>query len=114
MPKRILYDRFRRQPDARTRHARAPRTGRINPRRPIGRTLVLVDRRSITREHRATPDGKRPLEHARFRRIESVSPRNNVHHFRLTALSDIDAEFHRWLAEAYAVGEQKHLRAGGA
>jgi hypothetical protein len=53
------------------------------------------------------------IEHPRFRRIESLSPRNHVHHFRLTASTDIDAEFRRWLAQAYAVGEQKHLRDSG-
>lgn len=51
----------------------------------------------------------RRLEHPRFRRIETFSPRNHVHHFRLTTLADIDAEFRRWLKEAYAVGEQRHL-----
>lgn len=51
----------------------------------------------------------RRLEHPRFRRIETISPRNHVHHFRLTSLSDIDAELAAWLREAYAVGEQRHL-----
>jgi hypothetical protein len=51
----------------------------------------------------------RRLEHPRFRRIETISPRNHVHHFRLTSLSDTDAELAAWLREAYAVGEQRHL-----
>jgi hypothetical protein len=51
----------------------------------------------------------RRIEHPRFRRVESLSPRNHVHHFRLTTPADIDAEFRRWLTEAYAVGEQGHL-----
>lgn len=52
----------------------------------------------------------RRIDHPRFRRIESLSARNHVHHFRLHDVSDIDDEFRRWLAEAYAVGEQRHLR----
>lgn len=51
----------------------------------------------------------RRLEHPRFRRIETISPRNHVHHFRLTSVSDVDAELAAWLGEAYAVGEQRHL-----
>ena len=52
----------------------------------------------------------RRFEHPRFRKIETISPRNHVHHFRLMSASDVDAEFETWLREAYAVGEQKHLR----
>lgn len=51
----------------------------------------------------------RRLEHPRFRRIETISVRNHVHNFRLTSLSDVDAELAAWLREAYAVGEQRHL-----
>jgi Domain of unknown function (DUF5655) len=51
----------------------------------------------------------RRLESPRFRRIETLSPRNHVHSFRLTCLDDIDEEFMAWLAEAYQVGEQRHL-----
>jgi len=52
----------------------------------------------------------RRLEHPRFRKIETFSPRNHVHHFRLTRPQDIDETFREWLREAYAVGEQRHLR----
>ena len=51
----------------------------------------------------------RRLEHPRFRSVETFSPRNHVHFFRLTSPADIDAEFCGWLAEAYTVGEQRHL-----
>jgi hypothetical protein len=51
----------------------------------------------------------RRLEHPRFRGIDTISPRNHVHHFRLTSLSDVDQEFEIWMKEAYAVGEQRHL-----
>src|SRR5215472_10502056 len=50
----------------------------------------------------------RRLDSPRFRRIETISPRNHVHSFRLTTLDDIDEEFVAWLAEAYQVGEQRH------
>jgi hypothetical protein len=52
----------------------------------------------------------RRLEHPRFRSVQSLSPRNHVHAFRLTTPEEVDAEFRAWLAEAYAVGEQRHLR----
>ena len=52
----------------------------------------------------------RRYQHPRFRQIQTISPRNHVHTFRLTAGADIDDDFRGWLAEAYLVGEQKHLR----
>lgn len=55
----------------------------------------------------------RGLENPRFRRIESFSPRNHVHHFRLASVDEIDRELRSWLREACAVGEQKHLQARG-
>ena len=51
----------------------------------------------------------RRLESPRFRKIESFSPRNHAHHFRLETVADVDSEFGRWMKEGYAVGEQKHL-----
>jgi hypothetical protein len=51
----------------------------------------------------------RRLEHPRFRSVVTISPRNHVHAFRLERPDDVDAEFRAWLAEAYAVGEQRHL-----
>jgi hypothetical protein len=52
----------------------------------------------------------RRLEHPRFRKIETFSPRNHVHVFRLTSPNDVDATFAAWMREAYAVGGQAHLR----
>ena len=52
----------------------------------------------------------RRLEHERFGRIQTISPRNHVHVFRLVRRSDIDADFRAWLAEAYLVGKQEHLK----
>jgi hypothetical protein len=51
----------------------------------------------------------RRLENARFHKIESISRRNHVHHFRISSLEQLDAEVVDWLREAYQVGEQKHL-----
>jgi len=50
----------------------------------------------------------RRLEHSRLR-VELVPPRHYVHRLVLRTPSDIDAEVRSWLAEAYAVGEQRHL-----
>jgi len=51
----------------------------------------------------------RQLEHPRFRKIETFSPRNHVHVFRLEQPGDVDDTFVAWMREAYAVGEQRHL-----
>jgi hypothetical protein len=45
----------------------------------------------------------------RFRRIETFSPRNHLHAFRFERVEDVDAEVSSWLAEAYQVGQQRHL-----
>ena len=52
----------------------------------------------------------RRLELPRFTKIESFSPRNHLHAFRLHAPSDIDDELREVLAEAYRVGKQEHIR----
>jgi Domain of unknown function (DUF5655) len=54
----------------------------------------------------------RPVASPWFLRVDTYSPRNVVHAFRLTSPADVDAEFAGWLAEAYRVGAQEHLRAG--
>ena len=51
----------------------------------------------------------RRAENALFHKVETISPRNHVHHFRLKGVRDIDAEFRVFAAEAYAVGCQHHL-----
>jgi hypothetical protein len=56
----------------------------------------------------------RRLEHPRFRLIQTFSPRNHLHAFRIRSESEIDAEFAEWVREAYAVGEQRHLDANQA
>jgi hypothetical protein len=52
----------------------------------------------------------RRIDSSRFLRIDTISPRNMVHNFRLSLPSEVDKEFAEWLAEAYAVGAQQHLR----
>lgn len=51
----------------------------------------------------------RRLESPRFRRIESFSPRNHAHHFRIHSLDELNDEVKSWLEEAYKVGNQEHL-----
>ena len=51
----------------------------------------------------------RRVESDRFTRVQTISPRNQVHFFRLTSPEEIDAELRQWLRLAYRVGEQKHL-----
>ena len=51
----------------------------------------------------------RRLDHPRFRKVETFSPRNHLHAFRLEHPSDVDTTFADWMREAYAVGEQRHI-----
>jgi hypothetical protein len=55
----------------------------------------------------------RRVDSPRFQRVEVYSPRNVLHAFRLTGPQQVDAEFAGWLAEAYRVGAQEHLRPPG-
>lgn len=50
------------------------------------------------------------VESPRFHRIEHYGPRWVGHSCNLSAASDLDAEFMGWVALAYEVGQQKHLR----
>jgi hypothetical protein len=42
-------------------------------------------------------------------KIETYSPRNHVHVFRLVSEKQLNDEFRRWIKEAYKVGCQEHL-----
>ena len=46
----------------------------------------------------------------RFTKVWGPSPRNQVHEFTLRGPKDVDDEVADWLREAYAVGQQKHLK----
>src|SRR5215831_12890023 len=54
----------------------------------------------------------RRIDSSRFTRVDMYSPRNVVHAFRLASPADVDEQFTAWLAEAYAVGRQRHLHPG--
>lgn len=51
----------------------------------------------------------RSVPSPRFGSVQVFSPRNVLHTFRLDGPAEVDAEFVGWLAEAYRVGEQRHL-----
>lgn len=51
----------------------------------------------------------RRLESPRFNRIEAMTSKCHVHHFRIKSLDEFDDEVKNWLQEAYQVGTQKHL-----
>ena len=51
----------------------------------------------------------RRVESPRFRKIETIYPNAHVHLVRITEPSQLDGEIAAWLAEAYAVGCQRHL-----
>jgi len=91
--------------------------------RQIGPVRILPEKTRIAFQVRmsfaqVTPKSKwldghvvlaRRLEHPRFRSIQSISPRNHVHVFRVTSPGEVDSQLRAWLAEAYAVGQQRHL-----
>lgn len=55
----------------------------------------------------------RRLRSPRFKRIETMSPKCFVHHFKIESVSDLDNEVASWLCEAYHVGTQEQLLRGG-
>ena len=92
--------------------------------RAIGPVIILPEKTRIAFQVRmsfaqVTPrkrwlDGHvvlaRRLEHPRFRKIETFSPRNHLHAFRLEHPNEVDETFAEWMREAYAVGAQQHLQ----
>ena len=48
--------------------------------------------------------------HPLFLRVDTISRRNHVHQFRIARLEDVDGKFATWVAEAYRVGQQQHLK----
>jgi hypothetical protein len=51
----------------------------------------------------------RRLDNPRFRKVETFSPRNHLHQFRLASPEEVDDEVKAWLREAYEVGAQRRL-----
>ena len=79
------------------------------------RTRIALQARmsfAALQPRRAWVDGHvvlaRRREDPRFVRIESFSPRNHLHAFRLRSGAEVDDQVADWLAEAYTVGEQRH------
>jgi Domain of unknown function (DUF5655) len=54
-------------------------------------------------------DLQRQVSDPRIRRSSPYTRRLFVHHFRVRSLDELDDEFGRWIAEAYAVGQGAHL-----
>lgn len=54
-------------------------------------------------------DLQRRVEDPRIRRSAPYTKRLFVHHFRVTAVDELDSEFGGWLEEAYQVGQGAHL-----
>ena len=55
----------------------------------------------------------RRLKNPRFVKVQSISPRNHEHVFRIREPKDLDSEVQSWLREAYQVGQQPHLHQRG-
>jgi len=45
-----------------------------------------------------------------FIRIDSISPHNHVHHFRIANPQDLNRELSDCIRKAYSVGQRKHLQ----
>jgi hypothetical protein len=65
---------------------------------------------------RPTPQGlrgyfdiQRAVEDPRITNVSPYTKRLFVHHFRITAPAELDAEFAGWIREAYDVGGGAHL-----
>jgi hypothetical protein len=51
----------------------------------------------------------RRIENKRFHKIETFNPHCHAHYLRVDSERELNHEVTRWLKEAYAVGQQKHL-----
>jgi len=51
----------------------------------------------------------RRLDDPRIHEVITFSPRSYGHRVRVCSEKDLDARFRRWIREAYAYGQQKHL-----
>ena len=51
----------------------------------------------------------RRVSSPQFTKVETISPRNHVHHFRLETPSALNPKLREYMAEAYRVGNQEHL-----
>lgn len=70
------------------------------------RFAALMPQKAVLKGHLVLAR-RRPS--ARFEKIETYSPRNHVHVFRLGSEDELDARFRELIGEAYRVGQQAHL-----
>ncbi|MFQ5766518.1 MAG: DUF5655 domain-containing protein [Acidobacteriota bacterium] len=49
-----------------------------------------------------------------FHKVETFSPRNHLHAFRLESEEDLGRDLRHWVCEAYKVGCQDHIHDGAA
>jgi hypothetical protein len=108
----------------RSREIRAIYDAFVDALRTVGRVTVLPQKSRIAFQVRMSfaqlsprekwVDGHfvlaRRSDDPLFRRIDSISALNHVHHFRLVAAADVNPRLIRFMREAYAVGEQRHRR----
>lgn len=71
------------------------------------RFAALMPQKSALKGHLILP---RRYPSSRFERIETYSPRNHLHLFRLTREDDLDERFRHLIGVAYRVGCQEHLK----
>ena len=97
---------------SRARGGRGDRTGSC----ASGEDAYRIPGPHVVRANHAAPElarwARRPGEapgSPRFRTVQTFSPRNHLHTFRIASDADIDDELRAWLAEAYGVGSQEHL-----
>lgn len=70
------------------------------------RFAALMPRREALKGHLVLA---RRYPSRRIEKIETYSPRNHVHVFRLFSEEDLDTQFRGLVREAYTVGRQEHL-----
>jgi len=75
------------------------------------RFAAVIPRRNCLKGHLVLAERQKS---ACFEGVQSYSSRNHVHVFRLVSEQQLDAEFCHFIAQAYRVGQQKHLNADPA
>ena len=102
---RDLFDEFVRCAEARGPLSVIPQKSRIALQVRM-RFAALMPQKAALKGHLVLASRH---ESARFIKVESYSPRNHVHVFRLASEDEIDDELREWIAMAYEVGCQHHL-----
>jgi hypothetical protein len=74
------------------------------------RFAVLMPQKEALRGHLVLAERH---DSPRFGKVETYSPRNHLHVFRLADLQELDDEFAAFIAMAHAVGRQEHLEDAG-